>query len=59
MHVYLWIKIFQQLNILISSTKTVGRLKIEVLHEKLNSTCTTNFYFYRLAGTSDSGIMIS
>ena len=36
-----------------------GRLKIEVLHEKLNSTCTTNFYFYRLAGTSDSGIMIS
>ena len=38
--------------------ENAGRLKIEVLHEKLNSTCTTNFYFYRLAGTSDGGIMI-
>jgi len=37
----------------------IGRLKIEILHEKLNSTCTTNFYFYRFAGTSDSGIMTS
>lgn len=41
---------FQRVPSILLEIKKIGRLKIEVLHEKLNSTCTTNFYFKGLQG---------